>query len=72
MSIGDDPCPGHVEGHELDLEGVLEADVGDVRLAPRHAVEATDPGRGPADAVLSHGRLVRSAAAARTASMICS
>ena len=49
---GDDPRPGAVEADELDLEDVLEADVGDVGLAAGDAVEAADAGGRVADALV--------------------
>ena len=45
-----DARPCDVERHELDVEGVLEADVGDVCLPPGDALDTADPGRGAADA----------------------
>ena len=44
-----DPRASHVERHELHVEGVLEIDVGHVRLPPGHALDAADPCRRAAD-----------------------
>ena len=70
----DDPRPGAVEGHELDVERVLEPDVGDVRLAAGDPVEPADAGRRAADApasLIGH-RSGSVGGRAATASMICS
>ena len=42
------------EGHELDVQGVLEAEVGDVRLPAGDALEAADPRRRRPDALIGH------------------
>ncbi len=44
-----DPGARDVKGHEFDVENVIDREVRDVRLVPRHAPKATDPGRRRAD-----------------------
>ena len=39
---GDDPGAGAVEADELDVERVVEPDVGDIRLPSGHPVETAD------------------------------
>ena len=47
-----DPRAGAVDRHELDVEHVIEMEVGDVGLASGHPIEPADPGRRRADAVV--------------------
>jgi hypothetical protein len=66
----DDPRPGAIEPDELDVEDVLEVDVGHVGLPASDAVEPTDPRRRGADVWAPHrvGRL----GGPISTSMICS
>ena len=59
-----DASPGAGEGHELDVQGVLEVDVGRVRLVAGDAVAAATARRGAADGAAHCGATLASGVAA--------